>query len=118
MLGVGGQTHSIAHSGMALFDHPIRTLVGGTVIDLASAPLEPGEHRLEIEPGLGGVEIYLPRSVKFVVERGGEDVHDGLPWWDRLVRRIKVAPQPDQPILIRIAIDGERVTGGLDIYRV
>jgi predicted membrane protein len=121
MMGIGGQYHSIAHSGMALFDRPIRSLVGGTVIDLASAPLVPGEHRLEIETGLGGVEIYLPRYVRFVVESGdlgGEEVHEGLPLWDRLFRRIKVAPPPggDRPILIRISID--RVIGGLDIYRV
>jgi hypothetical protein len=121
MMGIGGQYHSISHSGMTLFDHPIQSLFGGIVVDLASAPLAPGEHRLEIEAGLGGVEIYLPRYAKFVVEGGaavgGQDVHDGLSLWDRLFKRVTVAPAGhDQPVLIRIVVD--RLIGGLDIYRL
>ena len=131
--GIGGQFHSISHSGMALFEQPIQSVVGGLVIDLASAPLAPGEHRLRVEAGIGGIEIYLPRYVKFVVEGGsalgGQDVHDGLPVWDRLLERFKgwlhlssqvpshaVENPSDQPIMIRIVVDG--MVGGLDIYRL
>jgi len=43
---------------------PITSTIGGIEIDLASAPLEPGEHRLEIESTIGGIEIYVPRYVQ------------------------------------------------------
>jgi Cell wall-active antibiotics response 4TMS YvqF len=129
-----GQFHSISHSGMKLFEKPIESTIGGIVIDLASSPLSAGEHRLAISAGIGGVEIYLPRYAKFVVEGsaviGGQDVHEGVPIWDRMLEKMKSwlqlpaqvpqhaveNPHPDQEILIRIAIDG--AIGGLDIYRV
>jgi hypothetical protein len=38
-----GQSYSIAHSGMQLFEQGrIKTLMSGTVIDLVSAPIPPG----------------------------------------------------------------------------
>jgi hypothetical protein len=133
-MNIGGQFHSISHSGMAVFAQPITSTVGGIVIDLASAPLPAGEHRLRIEAGIGGIAIYLPRYAKFVVEGGtaigGHDVHEGVPVWDRMIDKVKgwlhlsnrvplravANPHPDRQILIRIAIDG--AVGGLDIYRV
>lgn len=119
---------------MALFDQPIRSTFGGITVDLASAPLTPGEHRLEIEGGFGGIEIYLPRYVQFTVEGGpelgGQDVHDGLGLWERLVNRVcdvlrlpKAVPDhavanadPGKPIMIRFVISN--LAGGLDIYRI
>lgn len=133
-MSIGGQFHSVSHSGMALFKEPIKSTVGGIVIDLASAPLSPGEHKLQIEAGIGGIEIYLPRYAKFVIEGGsaigGQDVHDGVPVWDRMLERVKgwlklsnqvplhavENPHPGEEIMIRIAIDG--AVGGLDIYRI
>src|SRR5579884_2681136 len=62
--GIGGQTYSISHSGMQLFEQGrINTLMSSTVIDLVSAPIEPGEYRLETSVTMGGVEIFLPRYV-------------------------------------------------------
>jgi hypothetical protein len=129
-----GQFHSISHSGMAIFDRPISSTIGGIVVDLASAPINPGEHKLEIDAAIGGVEIYLPRYVKFVVEGGaaigGQDVHDGLGFFGgighRLAHLFRLSnqvplqavenPHPDQPITIHLVIDGG--IGGLDIYRI
>lgn len=130
---IGGQFHSISASGMALFTQRIESTVGGIVVDLASAPITPGEHRLEIEAGIGGIEIYLPKDVKFIVEGsaaiGGQDIHDGLPVWDRMLEKMKgwlhlptqvpkhiVEPPAGEPVFIRIVIDG--AIGGLDIYRM
>ena len=129
-----GQFHSISTSGMALFKHPIESVIGGIEIDLASAPLDPGEHRLEIDAAIGGVEIYLPSYVKFTVEGGaaigGQDIHLGLPIWTRVLHRsmslfgitpklpAHAVPNPDptQPISIHFVIEGG--VGGLDIYRL
>jgi hypothetical protein len=133
-LGIGGQFHSISASGMAIFDKPISSTLGGIVVDLASAPIDPGEHVLEIDAGVGGIEIYLPRYVKFTVEGGsgigGQDVHEGLGLWDKLVHKVKDAlhlpnqipehaaasPDPSRPVNLKIRVDG--VVGGLDIYRL
>jgi hypothetical protein len=121
--------HSIAASGMALFKYPITSTIGGIEIDLASAPIEPGEHRLEIEAAIGGIEIYLPSYVKFTVEGGatigGYDVHEGPGVLNKLSRALhlsrvplRAVPQPDpsQPISIHFVIDGG--IGGIDIYRL
>ena len=116
---------------MALFDHPIRSTIGGLEIDLASAPIAPGTHRLEIETTIGGIEIYIPKHVKFTVEGGatigGYDVHEGIPWWQRLahgaLRLVRLAPPlpaagpaPAEPATVHLVIDGG--IGGIDIYRV
>lgn len=124
---------SIAHSGMALFDKPIISTIGGIEIDLASAPLAPGEHRLEIQTAIGGIEIYLPEHVKFTVEGGaiigGYDVHEGLPWWTRLgsamlklvgartkIPQHALPAHPDQSTTIHFVIEGG--IGGIDVYRL
>ena len=122
--------HSISSSGMALFKYPIVSTIGGIEIDLASAPLDPGEHRLEIEATIGGIEIYVPRYVQFTVEGGaaigGYDVHDGPGLWNKLVHKLRIPgaapvravdnPDPSQPIAIHFVIDGG--IGGIDIYRL
>jgi hypothetical protein len=124
--------HSISHAGMKIFEHPIESTIGGLEVDLASAPIDPGEHRLQLEATIGGIEIYLPSYVKFTVEGsaaiGGQDVHDGLPVWTRFGQRLgsvfgikpkypsRAVPNPGQPISIHFVIDGG--IGGLDIYRI
>jgi hypothetical protein len=131
-MSIGGQYHSIAVSGMALFRQPIHSTIGGITIDLASAPLAPGVHELRIESAIGGVEIYVPSYVKFSVEGGrivgGYDVHEGLGWIGRArnsLRRMfrmpnhipeRVAPAPNEPVTIRVVLDG--AFGGLDVYRL
>ena len=131
-MSTGGQYHSIAVSGMALFRNPIVSTIGGITIDLASAPLEPGVHVLRIESALGGVEIYVPAYVQLTVEGGrivgGHDVHEGLGWIERAERGVRrmfrmpnqipqhVAAAPSEPVSIRLVIDG--VAGGLDVYRL
>ena len=118
---------------MALFDHPIRSTVGGIEIDLATAPILPGNHRLEIEVTIGGIEIYLPKHVKFTVEGGaivgGYDVHDVLDLGARIARGFQKllgrtsipntsvpSPDPSAETSIHFVIEGG--IGGIDIYRV
>ena len=127
-------THSISHSGMALFRAPIQSTFGGLVIDLASAPIDPGEHELRIESEFGGIEIYLPNHVMFTVEGGalfgGLDVHEGHGLWNRIGRALRrlvglreaipdhgaPSPDPARPTSIKLSIDG--TFGGIDIYRI
>jgi hypothetical protein len=129
-----GTTHSISHSGMALFSVPIQSTIGGLVIDLASAPIEPGDHELRIETTVGGIEIYLPRHVTFMVNGspmiGGQDVHDGhglanrfgralgglFGWHSSIPDSAVPSPDPSKPTMIRITVDAG--IGGIDIYRI
>jgi hypothetical protein len=121
--------HSILHSGgMKIFDHPIESTIGGIEIDLATAPITPGEHRLEIIAAFGGIEIYLPHYVTFTVEGGpaigGYDVHDGPGIWNKLVAKlggnvpVRAVDRPDdtKPTSIHFVIKGG--IGGIDIYRL
>ncbi len=132
---MGGQTYSIAHSGMRLFEQgPIHTLMSGTVIDLVSAPIEPGEYRLELSVTMGGVEIFLPRYVQFTLEgssiAGGRTVHEGPGTWETMRQKLRytvdlpqqppdfaLAPyNPEQPV--RIHFVTHITMGGVDIYRL
>ena len=137
--GVGGQAYSIAHSGMQLFEQGrINTLMSSTVIDLVSAPIEPGEYRLEISVTMGGVEIFLPRYVQFTLEgsalAGGRKVHDayyeGPRVWELTKEKLRyvvnlpeqppdfaiATPNPEQPV--RIHFVTHITMGGVDIYRL
>jgi len=137
--GIGGQVYSISHSGMQLFEQgSINTLMSSTVIDLVSAPIEPEEYRLEISVTMGGVEIFLPRSVQFTLEgtalAGGRKVHDGYyegpHIWETTRQKLRyVVNLPEQPPDFAIApVDSERpvrihfvthiTMGGIDIYRL
>jgi hypothetical protein len=130
-----GQSYSIAHSGMLLFEQgSIKTLMSGTVIDLVSAPIEPGEYRLEISVTMGGVELFLPRSVQFTLEgsaiAGGRNVHEGPGVWETMKQKLRyVVTLPDQPSdfalapsnperPVRIHFVTHITMGGIDIYRL
>ncbi len=122
--------------GAALYPYvgPIKAGVGGVTIDLASAPLLPGEYRLQVNRGVGGIEIYLPRYVQFVLDGtsvvGGKNVHEGLGAWKTLENRLRalvhlpsqipdhaVAPaDPERPVRITLVINTG--VGGVDIYRL
>ncbi len=137
--GIGGQTYSIAQAGMQLFEQgKINTAMSSTVIDLVSAPIEPGEYRLEINVTMGGVEIFLPRYVEFTLEgsafAGGRNVHDGMyegpVVWEITRRKLRyMVNLPDQPPAFALALPNpERpvrihfvthiTMGGVDIYRL
>ena len=133
--GIGGQAYSISHSGMQLFQQgKISTLMSGTVIDLVSAPIQPGEYRLEISVTMGGVEIFLPRYVQFTLEgsaiAGGRNIHEGPGVWETMKQKLRyIITLPDQPPDFAIAPSNpERpvrihfvthiTMGGVDIYRL
>jgi hypothetical protein len=130
-----GQSYSIAHSGMQLFEQgAIKTLMSGTVIDLVSAPIEPGEYRLDITVTMGGVELFLPRSVQFTLEgsaiAGGRNVHEGPGVWETMKQKLRyIVTLPDQPPdfalasfnperAVRIHFVTHITMGGIDIYRL
>lgn len=137
--GIGGQAYSISQSGMQLFQQGrINTLMSSTVIDLVSAPIEPGEYFLEISVTMGGVEIFLPRYVEFTLEgsalAGGRKVHDayyeGPRVWEITREKLRyvvnlpeqppdfaiATPNPEQPV--RIHFVTHITMGGVDIYRL
>ena len=133
--GLGGQAYSISHSGMMLFQQsPIHTFMSGTMIDLVSAPIEPGEYQMEINVTMGGVEIFLPRSVQFTLEgssiAGGRNVHEGPGIWETMKQKLRyivhlpeqppdfaLAPyNPERPV--RIHFVTHIMMGGVDIYRL
>jgi hypothetical protein len=132
---IGGQFISISSLGMGLFQTgKFSSGVGGLVVDLVSAPIPPGEYKLELSTVVGGLEIYLPRYVEFTIDSssiiGGQDVHNGLGWWDSLVGKVSsalklsdtipehaVAPlDPTRPVKIRLLLNTG--VGGVDIYRL
>jgi hypothetical protein len=137
--GIGGQTYSIAHSGMQLFEQGrINAVMSSSVIDLVSAPMEPGEYRLEINATMAGVEIFLPRYVQFTLDgstfAAGRNVHDGLyegpVVWETTRRKLRYVvdlpevapdfaiapPNPERPV--RIHFVTHLTMAGVEIYRL
>lgn len=129
----GNEFHSIAASGPAIFTMgPIGVGLGDVVIDLVSAPLPPGEHRLEVWAGLGDVEIYLPRYVQFTVDGfrgfGETKIHDGLTGWKatkkKLARWLDLPDRtpehalqaPKEPISLKLVV--QKGFGDIEIYRL
>lgn len=133
--GFGGQYYSISVSGMMLFQQgPFETGMGGIVVDLASAPIEPGDYTLEFKTAMGGIEIYLPRYVQFMINGqagfGGANIHEGLGIWKSLTHKLKGTLHlpdqiPDHAVAsadlerpIRINFIFHTGMGGIDIYRI
>lgn len=137
--GIGGQSYSIAYAGMQLFKQGrINTAMSSTLIDLVSAPIEPGEYRLEISVTMGAVEIFLPRYVQFTLEgsafAGGRDVHEGLyegpVVWETIRQKLRyLVSLPDQPPAFAIAAPNPELPvrihfvthitmGAVEIYRL
>ena len=97
------QLYSISHSGMFVFQQgPFVAVMGSVMIDLVSAPIEPGEYQLEVSATMASVEVFLPHYVQFTVEggvsMGGSNVHEGPGAWETIKQKLR--PQillPDQP---------------------
>jgi hypothetical protein len=129
------QLYSISHSGMFVFQQgPFVAVMGSVMIDLVSAPIEPGEYQLEVSATMGSVEVFLPHYVQFTVEggvsMGGSNVHEGPGAWE--VIKQKLRPQillPDQPPdfaiaesnlerPVRIRIITHITMAGVELYRL
>jgi hypothetical protein len=130
---IGGNFVSISHSGTAVFDQEISSVIGGVEVDLVSAPIPPGNYTMKITTGVGGVDIYLPAYVKFTVGGGaglgGVDVVDGFDFFDRIGRKITGwvssnpipdhAARPSDPNApVHVHFDVTRGVGGLQIHRL
>ena len=130
----GGQSYSISNSGTMLFQQGvIKSFIGGVEVDLVSAPIEPGEYKLEVQTGDGGIEIFLPRYVQFTIDGGsilgGRDMHTGTEQWARMQKKLrKIVTLPDEPPAFALASHDERPVnihftfrtglGGVDIYKL
>jgi Domain of unknown function (DUF4342) len=135
--GMGAQCVLISTSGMRLFEQGvIGTALGSLVVDLASAPIEPGEYRLDIKMGVGSVAIYLPHYVHVTLDGGPTlggrtTTHEvGAEGWARLTQALQgtvrlpeqvpdfalTPPDPEHPVTIHIGI--HIGVGGADIYRL
>ena len=132
---LSNQSYSIAHNGMQLLQQgTIKTRMSTTMIDLVSAPIEPGEYRLDITVTMGGVEIFLPRSVQFTLEgsalAGGRNVHEGPDVWETMKQKLRdLVTLPDQPPDVALAPSNPEqavhihfvthiTMGSIDIYRL
>ncbi len=97
------QLYSISHSGMFVFQQgPFVAVMGSVMIDLVSAPIEPGEYQVEVSATMASVEVFLPHYVQYTVEggvsMGGSNVREGPGAWEIIKQKLR--PQlllPDQP---------------------
>ena len=135
---LGDQFISISLQGPMLFQlGQIATGLGGVVIDLASAPIPPGDYSIHISTVVGGVDIFLPRYVQYLVDDnsliGSRDIHTGIKNWRKLVKlarqkegHLRLPEQPPEFVTaefnpeqaVRIHFFVNRGAGGIDIYQM
>jgi hypothetical protein len=113
---------------------PFIAVMGSVMIDLVSAPIEPGEYQLEVSATMASVEVFLPHYVQYTVEggvsMGGSNVHEGPGAWEIIKQKLR--PQillPDQPPdfaitesnperPVRIRFITHITTGSVELYRL
>jgi hypothetical protein len=129
------QLYSISHSGMFVFQQgPFIAVMGSVMIDLVSAPIEPGEYQLEVSATMASVEVFLHHYVQFSVEggvsMGGSNVHEGPGAWEIIKQKLRqqillpdqppdfaiAESNPERPVRIRFIT---HVTmGSVELYRL
>ena len=129
------QLYSISHSGMLVFQQgPFNAVMGSIMIDLVSAPIEPGDYQLELSASMGSIEVFLPHYVQFTVEggvsMGGDNVHEGPGAWETIKQKLRsqimladrppdfaiTESNPERPVRIRFIT---HVTmGSVELYRL
>lgn len=110
------------------------TLMGGIVIDLVSAPIEPGVYRLRFDAVMGGMHAFLPACARVQLEGlrtlGGTQLHSDEDFWQEMRRSLsgtgvdvpKIPPQwaveshKTRPVTLRIAVTS--VMGGAAIHQL
>jgi hypothetical protein len=129
------QLYSISHSGMFVFQQgPFVAVMGSVMIDLVSAPIEPGDYQVEVSATMASVEVFLPHYVQFTVEggvsMGGSNVHEGPGAWETIKQKLRTQillgdqppdfaiaeSNPERPVRIRFIT---HVTmGSVELYRL
>lgn len=132
-MAFGGQTYSIRDSGTLIFGRQLNSSVGGVLVDLATAPIPPGDYQLNVETGAGGIEIFLPHYAQFVVNGGtgfgGQNVHRGSDVWHKLIKKLddhslpanptaEATREPSSEYPVRIQLNLHTGLGGVDIYQL
>lgn len=132
-MGFGGQTYSIRDSGTLLFGRRLNSGAGGVLVDLATAPIPPGDYQLDVSTGAGGIEVFLPRYVQFIVNGGtgfgGQNVHRGSDVWHKLIKKLddntlpstpseSATSEPSSEYPVRIQLNLHTGMGGIDIYQL
>lgn len=125
---------SISQLGLGIFQEDFTSLMGGTNIDLATMPIPPGQYELRANATMGGVNIFLPHYVRFIVEgnsiMSGKDIHTGTRYWRKLARKFRnQMPLPeyppefaltdfnsDQPVIIHLVLN--TMMSGVYIYQL
>ena len=133
-MAFGGQFFSISQSGTMIFGRPLKSTVGGVLVDLVSAPIPAGDYELQVETAAGGIQVFLPRYALFTVEGGagfgGQDVKRGPQVWQKLARetqnQLNLPPNPpeeatresnpEQPVRIRLNL--HTGFGGINVYQL
>jgi hypothetical protein len=131
----GARAYSVSRdgAGFLLSGEPILAALGGVVVDLVSAPLEPGEYRLSVAARMGGGEIYLPRCANLDVEDrsawGGSRLFEGAGHWPRMRWALRGSVDlpgeipahalegfGERPVTVCLALDTRM--GGFGVYRL
>lgn len=126
---------SISTMGMALlYQGRISTVFGNIVIDLASAPITPGQYTLELDTKAGNITVYLPDYVQFTSDGktfwGNRKTHQGLGVWKTTTKTFQnifglpsrtpeyaLAPvSQEYPVIIHLSISTGM--GDVKIYRL
>lgn len=129
------RTFSIAADGMAaITGAEFTTIMGGLVMELVSAPIEPGTYDIRLTAMMGGIRIFLPAYAKVELHGtsfwGGKRLHHNNEFWDQLRQafdgsNVQVPATPpawarasyaEHPVTLRFTINA--IAGGASMYQL
>jgi len=132
---LGNEQHSISVSGpMLLQQGSFSGIFSNIIIDLASAPLPPGQYSIQLLCIFSNIEIYLPRYVQFTLDGamllGNKDMREGPQAWEKLLKNFRgklnlplYPPEPaltaynyEEPTYVYFNVSG--AFGNVNIYRL
>ncbi len=129
------QTFSIATDELSeLTNGEFTTVMGALVIDLVSAPIEPGTYDIRLNAVMGGIQLFLPAYAKVHLNGetflGGNRVYRGEAFWREMRKAFAntIVPVPstppvwatasyeDHPVTLHLTIS--TTMGGAHIYQL
>ncbi len=128
------QTCSIARDGLAAFTgDEFTAIMGGLMMELVSAPIQPGVYNIRLTALMGGIRIFLPAYAKVELYGasfwGGKRLYRAQEFWQQLREafagsdaQLPATPPAwarasyaENPVTLRFTINA--IVGGARVYQ-
>lgn len=129
------QTFSIARDGLEAFTgDEFTTIMGGLVMELVSAPIQPGIYNIRLTTMMGGIQVFLPACAKVELLGtsfwGGKRLSKSSEFWPQMREAFAgsnvqmpatppawaLASYAEYPVTLRFSINA--IMGGANMFQL